>query len=135
MVNSRGSILTNRERDVLALAGRGLTNQEIADRLFISTRTVKCTLHRACARLGARNRTQAAILAMRRGALHILDMFSADDLAEMFSSLPPETMASICQRVEQNHIRKCLSSSAERYTNEDRGSKEQVAGGMKCACS
>jgi DNA-binding CsgD family transcriptional regulator len=134
MVNSRGSILTNRERDVLALAGRGLTNQEIADRLFISTRTVKCTLHRACVRLEARNRQQAVIMAMRRGALHILDMFSADDLADLLASLPPELMASICQRVEQNHIRKSLASSTERYANEDRGSKEQVTGGIKCAC-
>jgi DNA-binding CsgD family transcriptional regulator len=134
MANSRDSILTNRERDVLALAGRGLTNQEIADSLFISTRTVKCTLHRACVRLEARNRTQAVILAMRQGALHILDMFSADDLADLLASLPPELMVSICQRAEQNHIRKRLSSSTERYANENKESKEQVAGEIKCAC-
>ena len=134
MVNSRDSILTGRERDILALAGRGLTNQEIADELFISPRTVKGTLHRACARLGARNRTQAVILAMRRGALHILDMFSADDLADLLTSLPPELMAGVCQRVEQNHVRNRLPSVTAGYENQTKASKDLVAGGVECVC-
>ncbi|MGB2583865.1 MAG: helix-turn-helix transcriptional regulator [Dehalococcoidia bacterium] len=134
MVNSRDSIPTKRERDVLALAGRGLTNQEIADELFISTLTVKCTLHRACVRLGARNRTQAVILAMRRGALHILDMFSTDDLAELLASLPPELMASVCQRVEQNHMQNRLPSSTAGYESGNKDSKDKVAGGVECVC-
>jgi DNA-binding CsgD family transcriptional regulator len=134
MVNSRDSILTKRERDVLALAGRGLTNQEIADELFISPRTVKSILHRACVRLDARNRTQAVITATRRGALHILDMFSADDLAELLTSLPPELMASVCQRVEHNHVRNRLPSVTAGYESENNDSKDRMAGGVECVC-
>jgi DNA-binding CsgD family transcriptional regulator len=114
MNGSKSSILTKREKDVLALAGRGLTNQEIADELFISARTVKCTLHRACVRLEAHNRTQAVILALRRGALHILEMFSTDDLAELLASLPPELMVSVCQRAQRNNIYHSLTSDTVR---------------------
>ena len=45
--------LTNRERDVLILAGRGLTNKEIADRLYISISAVRTFLYRACTKLEA----------------------------------------------------------------------------------
>ncbi len=134
MVNSRDSMLTRRERDVLALAGRGLTNQEIADELFISPRTVKSTLHRACARLGAHNRTQAVILAIKRGALHILDMYSVDDIAELLTSLPPDLMAGVCQRVEQNHMRNRLMYVTAKYESQKKDGKDRVAGGVECVC-
>ena len=131
MAITTNSLLTGRERDVLALAGRGLTNQEIADELFISTRTVKCTLHRACVRLGAHNRTQAVISAIRQGALHIMEMFSADDLAELLASLPPELMTNICRRVWQNNANNRLPSNTMRY--EQGGVKKQMKGEVKCA--
>ena len=132
MAITRNSLLTGRERDVLALAGRGLTNQEIADELFISTRTVKCTLHRACVRLGAHNRTQAVISAIRQGALHIMEMFSADDLAELLASLPPELTTNICQRAQQNNADNRPTSNTVRYERGGQG-KKQVKGEMKCA--
>ena len=132
MVSARTTLLTKRERDVLALAGRGLTNQEIADELFISTRTVKCTLHRACVRLGAHNRTQAVILAMRRGALNILDMFSVDDLVELMASMPPELINHVYQRAQQNGEHCDLPSFTVKYERGDRH-KDQVAGGVECA--
>lgn len=131
MVSSRTGTLTRRERDVLALAGRGLTNQEIADELFISTRTVKCTLHRACVRLGAHNRTQAVILGIRRGDLHILEMFSPDDLTELLASLPPELMTSVCHRAQQNHKYSHTPTSTARYERGD-GDKTQITRGVEC---
>jgi DNA-binding NarL/FixJ family response regulator len=61
--------LSDRERQVLRLAAAGRANQAIADELFISPSTVKNHLTRIMAKLGARNRTEAAVLAARQGAL------------------------------------------------------------------
>ncbi|UCG83858.1 MAG: helix-turn-helix transcriptional regulator [Dehalococcoidia bacterium] len=131
MVSSRTGALTRREKDVLALAGRGLTNQEIADELFISARTVKCTLHRACVRLGAHNRTQAVIQAIRRGDLHILEMFSPDDLAELLASLPTELMNSVYHRAQQNS--RYTPAPSFIVTYDGGGSdKTQIARGVEC---
>jgi DNA-binding NarL/FixJ family response regulator len=51
-------LLTSREREVSTLAARGLSNREIATRLFISLRTVENHLHRAFAKLGVTRREQ-----------------------------------------------------------------------------
>jgi regulator of RNase E activity RraA len=50
--------LTRREREVVSLASRGLTNQQIAARLVISARTVGNHLHRAYAKLGVSGREE-----------------------------------------------------------------------------
>jgi DNA-binding CsgD family transcriptional regulator len=55
--------LTSREVDVLRLLGEGLTNAEIAGRLFISTKTAGHHVSRILMKLGLRNRSQAAALA------------------------------------------------------------------------
>lgn len=54
--------LSNRELEVLDEIRRGLTNREIALRLGVSTTTVNKHVHRVLAKLGARNRAQAAIV-------------------------------------------------------------------------
>ncbi|REF36899.1 response regulator [Thermasporomyces composti] len=59
--------LTDRELDVLACLGEGLSNQEIARRLFISEATVKTHVSRVLAKLDLRSRVQAAILAQEAG--------------------------------------------------------------------
>jgi DNA-binding NarL/FixJ family response regulator len=59
--------LTEREREVLALIGRGLTNDEIADRLFISGTTVRTHVTHVLQKLQLRDRIQAVILAYESG--------------------------------------------------------------------
>ncbi len=61
--------LTAREVDVLALVARGLTNKEIAARLVISRKTVANHVEHIYAKIGASNRTAAALFATRHGLL------------------------------------------------------------------
>jgi len=55
-------VLTTRQREILNLVGEGLTNAQIAERLFLSEYTVKQHLRAAYKLLGVRNRTEAARL-------------------------------------------------------------------------
>jgi DNA-binding NarL/FixJ family response regulator len=59
--------LTDREREVLALVGMGLTNGEIARRLVVSPLTAKTHVSRAMVKLGARDRAQLVVLAYESG--------------------------------------------------------------------
>ncbi|MFA1551337.1 response regulator [Actinomadura chokoriensis] len=59
--------VTDREREVLTLVGRGLSNQEIADDLYISVATAKSHVARLLAKLDARDRVQLVIIAYELG--------------------------------------------------------------------
>jgi LuxR family maltose regulon positive regulatory protein len=61
--------LSERELDVLRLIAEGLTNQEIADRLVLSLRTVKWHAGNIYGKLGVKNRTQAVARARSLGIL------------------------------------------------------------------
>jgi DNA-binding NarL/FixJ family response regulator len=61
--------LTEREREVLALLARGLSNSQIADELYVSTDTVKTHVRKLFSKLDVSNRTQAALLAAREGLI------------------------------------------------------------------
>jgi serine-type D-Ala-D-Ala carboxypeptidase/endopeptidase (penicillin-binding protein 4) len=64
--------LTPRQRDVLALLVEGLDNRAIASRLAISERTARAHVSGLLKRLGASNRTQAAVAAVQRGIIGCL---------------------------------------------------------------
>jgi DNA-binding NarL/FixJ family response regulator len=55
--------LTEREREILALVGEGLTNREIGKRLYLAEKTVKNNISRLLAKLGVERRVQAAVIA------------------------------------------------------------------------
>jgi DNA-binding NarL/FixJ family response regulator len=60
-------VLTEREREVVALVGEGLTNDEIAARLVVSPATAKTHVSRAMIKLNARDRAQVVVLAYESG--------------------------------------------------------------------
>ncbi|MEA5456271.1 response regulator transcription factor [Sinomonas sp. JGH33] len=60
-------LLTEREREVVALVGHGLNNAEIAERLFITPLTAKTHVSRAMTKLGLRDRAQLVVLAYESG--------------------------------------------------------------------
>jgi len=59
--------LTQREREVVGLVAEGLSNDEIADRLFMSRSTAKTHATRAMTKLGARDRAQLVVFAFQSG--------------------------------------------------------------------
>ncbi|MGB7115172.1 MAG: response regulator transcription factor [Anaerolineales bacterium] len=69
--SSQTKALTVREIEILEQVALGKTNQEIADVLFVSERTVRTHITNILAKLGLSNRTQAALYALREGIAHI----------------------------------------------------------------
>lgn len=60
-------LLSDREQEVLHLIAEGLTNQEIAKRLWLSRETVKSHIKKIMRKLAVKDRTQAAVAALRLG--------------------------------------------------------------------
>jgi NarL family two-component system response regulator LiaR len=65
--------LSERELEVLTLASRGMTNQEIADELVLSIRTVQTHLSNIFSKMGVGSRTEAVIQALKKGWLTLED--------------------------------------------------------------
>jgi DNA-binding NarL/FixJ family response regulator len=63
--------LTPREQQVLQLISRGNSNREIAEALEIAEKTVRIHVSSVLEKMGARDRTQAAIYAIQRGFVHM----------------------------------------------------------------
>jgi len=64
-------VLTAREREITTLVATGLSNDEIADQLYLTRRTVKTHANRAMTKLGARDRAQLVVLAYEGGLVDI----------------------------------------------------------------
>ena len=60
-------LLTPREREVLGLLGEGLSNRQLAERLYVAEKTVKTHVSAVLAKLGLADRTQAALYAVQHG--------------------------------------------------------------------
>jgi len=69
--------LSEREREVLGLLARGMTNAEIAKRLYLSEGTVRNYVSAVLAKLDVSDRTQAAVLALRYGLVSLTDLDAA----------------------------------------------------------
>lgn len=63
----RLSVLTPREREVVALVGEGLSNEEIGERLFLSPATARTHVSNAMGKLGVRDRAQLVVVAYQTG--------------------------------------------------------------------
>jgi DNA-binding NarL/FixJ family response regulator len=66
-VPTESAALTEREREVVALVGAGLSNEEIAEQLVVSPATAKTHVSRAMGKLGARDRAQVVVYAYESG--------------------------------------------------------------------
>jgi DNA-binding NarL/FixJ family response regulator len=66
----RLAVLTSREKEILALVGRGLSNEEIAAQLMLSPATARTHVSRAMTKLGARDRAQLVVIAYQTGLAH-----------------------------------------------------------------
>jgi DNA-binding NarL/FixJ family response regulator len=66
----RLGVLTDREREVLGLVGEGLSNEAIAERLFMAAATVKTHVSRIMSKLNAHDRAQLVVLAYETGLVH-----------------------------------------------------------------
>jgi predicted ATPase/DNA-binding CsgD family transcriptional regulator len=66
-VSTEAGLLSRREREVVALVAQGMTNRQIADRLFIAERTAEGHVERVRNKLGFRSRTEVATWAVEHG--------------------------------------------------------------------
>jgi len=111
-VRGPGSILTNREHDVLLLVGRGLTNKQVADRLCMSTYAVRNFLNGAFAKLGARRRAEAIMLALKREEIGMTEMYSPNEILQNLARLGPASIEKMAQLLEQKQGKEPVSNNS-----------------------
>jgi DNA-binding NarL/FixJ family response regulator len=72
-ISAELDVLTDREREIVALVARGLSNADIAQRLVVSPLTAKTHVNRAMTKLGARDRAQLVVIAYQAGLVRAGD--------------------------------------------------------------
>jgi DNA-binding NarL/FixJ family response regulator len=77
-VDSSLEVLTEREREIVALVAQGMSNDDIGARLFVSPLTAKTHVNRAMSKLGARDRAQLVVLAYQSGLVRAGDAGGPD---------------------------------------------------------
>ena len=95
-------ILTNRERDVLIMVRYGLTNKEIAEKLFITTSAVRTFLNRAFSKLNARKRADALQLALKQKEINIDEITTFEELFHFLSPMGVEYIEKLTHQIEEN---------------------------------
>ena len=83
-------LLSDRERELILVAARGLSNREIADALDLSVRTVKSTLYRAYKKLHVGTRYGAILQALKLHVIRIDEIFTEDELVDLLASIEPD---------------------------------------------
>lgn len=106
LLKNKGTVLTAEERAILISSGlsqngKHLSNAEIGQRLSMSARKVKRLMHQVCIKLEVRNKNKAINLALKRRDIILTDLWSLDEVAEIFSSLGPEMLRRIANVVRQ----------------------------------
>ncbi len=110
--------LTEREREILALISSGMSNQEIADTLYLSRGTVKAHSHNIYSKLGVTNRTQAVLKAQELGLLTGADVPGSKqhtgqpDLPK--GNLPPQLTPFIGRKTELARMTEMLADDRVR---------------------
>ena len=83
-------LLSDRERQLILVAARGLSNREIADSLDLSVLTVKSTLYRAYKKLGVNSRYGAILQALKLRLIRIDEVLMEDELVDLLASVGPD---------------------------------------------
>ena len=79
--NEEPEELSPREKEVLLLAGQGLPGHAVAERLSITERTVQAHLSSVYSKLGARNKTEAMLIALKKGVILLDELEMETDAA------------------------------------------------------
>lgn len=95
-----GAVLTDRERDILILVGRGLSNREIADSLHLSPRSVGTMLSRASKKLGAHRRYDALTVALKQGEISTGEVCTVGEMLRMLGPLGADAVDEVADLLE-----------------------------------
>lgn len=106
--------LTDRERTIVGLLGKGLTNREIADRLYLSHETVKWYNKQIYGKLGVGNRTQAAFLAKEQGLLERHPPQAAGPIGRPRHNLPSQITTFVGREKQLREISGIVRDEAAR---------------------
>jgi predicted ATPase/DNA-binding CsgD family transcriptional regulator len=105
--------LTERELEILRLLSQGMTNQAIADQLYLSRGTVKAHNHNLFSKLGVTSRTQALLKAQELGLIDSVEMVSSAPLVQE-PKLPVPLMPLLGREAELFRLAGLLSDSRVR---------------------